>query len=93
MLKGTGCAVCEKGRFKDWSGIETCSLCDDHISGSTTKGVSVVSADHCTCLSGTFLSQDSKQCEEITVDGVDATENMTLATRLNSGGRTRTQLT
>jgi hypothetical protein len=79
MLIGTGCSVCEVGKFKDLFGIETCTLCNAVISGSTTRGNSATTETECVCPENTYLSLDGKECVKIAMDGVDgATSGMRL---------------
>ena len=74
MLMGKSCEVCEIGRFKDWDGIDSCTLCEKKIKGSTTRNENSTTVDDCVCPKGTFLAADRLLCDNI-ISGVEETKD------------------
>lgn len=65
MLIGPTCTMCDFGKYKDKHGINSCSLCNEIVTGSTTMTVGSVSKTSCVCPAGEYMRNSEKSWLEM----------------------------
>ena len=77
-LKGTECAPCEEGKWKDSQSVNSCTRCGESLIGSITTYNGSTSRELCICPEG-FFDNEKEKCQEV-VRGV-STEHKGLTLR------------
>jgi len=82
-LVGSACLPCEKSKFKESFGVESCKSCDVVVKNSVTLRIGAANRSLCICPNDKYLDRQHEQCH-------DLLEGMYYNTSAAAGGLTVT---